>query len=70
MPSNPSYEEWSRLLADAFFPVAEDARPVYFAVDDDILDELIEAETEGDGARSLVRAVRPRLNTRDPVAPI
>ncbi|MBA3235252.1 MAG: hypothetical protein H0T59_04540, partial [Chloroflexi bacterium] len=64
--TNPSYEEWSRLLAETFFPKVNEPRPVYFAVDDDILDELIEAEADGLGARSLVRAVRPRLNTWDP----
>ena len=66
MPSNPTYEEWSRLLAGAFFPEAEGRRLVYFAVDDDILDELVEASSPGTGARSLVRAVRPRLDTADP----
>jgi len=64
--SDPTYEEWSRLLADVFFPLAEESRPVYFAVDDDILDEIVEAENEGSGARSLVQAVRPRLNVWDP----
>jgi hypothetical protein len=64
--SDPSYEEWSRLLADTFFSVAEESRPVYFAVDDDILDELVEADRKGSGARSLVQAVRPRLNIWDP----
>lgn len=64
---NESYEWWSHALADAFFPLVETPRPVYFAVDDDFLDEIAGASEPGSGAESLVNAVRPRLNTHDPL---
>src|ERR1019366_15740 len=59
-----SLEDWARLLEDRFFPRSNRGRPVYLAVDDDVLDEL--AGGQGEGVVSLLRAVRPQLRLHDP----
>lgn len=66
MVATPTSAEWSKLLADRFFPATSSPKPVYFAVDDDVLDELLGAKHPGDGALALVRAVRPKLDTGNP----
>ena len=60
-----SYSEWAEALADQFFPPSTARRPVRFAVDDDILDEIAETQ-DGQGARSLAAAVRPQLRLAEP----
>lgn len=59
-----SLEDWAKLLEDRFFSRSNSGRPVYLAVDDEILDEL--AGAKGEGAASLLRVVRPQLRLHDP----
>jgi hypothetical protein len=60
-----SHDEWAQRLADRFFPAVSASHPVRFAVDDDTLDEIAEADG-GEGARELAAVVRPKLRRQDP----
>jgi hypothetical protein len=55
---------WATVLADRFFPVVASPRPASLSVDDDVLDELAGMGPD-EGARSLLREVRPGLRWRD-----
>lgn len=53
-------DQWAELLECRFFPLHQRGRHVYFAVDDDVLDELAGGGPTR-GAESLLRALRPQL---------
>ncbi len=53
-------EDWALALERYFFAPRQRGRRVYFSVSDEALDEIAQT-TSGQGAETLVRAVRPQL---------